>query len=306
MIYTALSESFRGHLRPVTAKSFLSQYQALNNTFEENGIKKAQETDDFKELISLKTQYDTNEKSAHNNAASNFTPDVMPIEKYRCCVLSDNDRPVYYNAVILQSFTRPDGLISAQYPLKNQCEDFLYLVKESRAGTVIFLGPLEDLPSTKVWFPSKNDSKVVGKFTVKMTKCHPSDAITKTNIIIQGKGFHDTRISVLECNFWKGEALTADCRKVLDAINETKLEERTHSNNRTLVLSSDGAQRCGPFCVAYNAIEQLILDKEVDIFTAARLIQIRRPEFISTFEEYQFCHELVAEYLQSDTVYANF
>ncbi|XP_062593163.1 receptor-type tyrosine-protein phosphatase alpha-like [Saccostrea cucullata] len=305
MIYMTVHESFRGHLRPVTAESFLSNHQTLNCKHQEDEIKKEQETDDFKELTLLKIQYDATERSAQNNDAFNFTPIVMPVEKYRCHLLSDDDTPVYYNAVILQSFTKPNGPISAQYPLEKQCEDFLYLVKESRAGTVVFLGPLEDIPSTKIWFPSKNDSKTVGKFSVKMRKCDPSTVVTKTNIIIQGKGFKDIPLSVLECNFWKSDALIADCRKVLEAIKETRLEESTHSNNRTIVFSSDGAKRCGPFCVAYNVIEQFILDKEIDIFTATRLIQIRRPEFISTPEEYQFCHDLVAEYLQADTDYAN-
>ncbi|XP_062574635.1 receptor-type tyrosine-protein phosphatase T-like isoform X2 [Saccostrea cucullata] len=237
MIYTALYESFRGHLRPVTDKLFLSDHQTLNSKHQEDEIKKEQEADDFKELESLKIQYDKTEKSAQNNAASNFTPTVMPVEKYRCHVLSDDGEPVYYNAVILQSFTKPDGLISAQYPLEDQCEDFLYLVKESRPGTVVFLGRLEDIPSTKIWFPSKNNCKAVGKFTIKMTKCIPSAEVTKTNIIIQGKGFKDIPLSVLECNFWKGDALTADCKKVVEAIKETRLEESTHSNKRTIVFS---------------------------------------------------------------------
>ena len=49
-----------------------------------------------------------------------------------------------------------------------------------------------------------------------------------------------------------------------------------------LTLYSDGATRCGPFCVVYNALEQITVDREVDIFTIARQLQVRRPEFVST------------------------
>ena len=49
-----------------------------------------------------------------------------------------------------------------------------------------------------------------------------------------------------------------------------------------LLLSSDGATRCGPFCVVYNALEQITVDREVDIFTIARQLQVRRTEFVST------------------------
>ena len=44
---------------------------------------------------------------------------------------------------------------------------------------------------------------------------------------------------------------------------------------------SDGAEEVGVFCVLHNVLQQLRIDKEVDIFTAVRQIQTRRPEVIS-------------------------
>ena len=49
-----------------------------------------------------------------------------------------------------------------------------------------------------------------------------------------------------------------------------------------LFLRSDGATRCGPFCAVYNALEQITTDGEVDLFTIARQLKVRRPEFLST------------------------
>ena len=43
----------------------------------------------------------------------------------------------------------------------------------------------------------------------------------------------------------------------------------------------DGAEEVGVFCVLHNVLQQLRMDKEVDIFTAVRQIQTRRPEVIS-------------------------
>lgn len=50
----------------------------------------------------------------------------------------------------------------------------------------------------------------------------------------------------------------------------------------SFLLIRDGATRCGPFFVVYNVLEQISMDREVDIFTAVRQIQIRRPECVST------------------------
>lgn len=53
------------------------------------------------------------------------------------------------------------------------------------------------------------------------------------------------------------------------------------------VLDSDGVKWCGVFCAGYNAVEQLTLDDEVDMFNIVRLMRVRRPElvpcFVSTF-----------------------
>ncbi|XP_061163753.1 receptor-type tyrosine-protein phosphatase alpha-like [Saccostrea echinata] len=72
-----------------------------------------------------------------------------------------------------------------------------------------------------------------------------------------------------------------------------------------VVLSSDGASKSGMFCAVFSALEELMTDHEVDIFTIARQLQIRRPEFFSDFTEYRFCYEVVSEYLRGDMVYAN-
>lgn len=113
------------------------------------------------------------------------------------------------------------------------------------------------------------------------------------------------RVAVLECKGWEYEYDNKNIRVLIDLIQETKIEERTHPNGRILVLSSDGAKRCGPFCAVYNALEQIMLDGEVDLFTITRRLQTRRPEFLSSFEEYKFCHDTISDFLQNDTLYAN-
>ena len=44
----------------------------------------------------------------------------------------------------------------------------------------------------------------------------------------------------------------------------------------------DGASLCGVFCAVYNAIQQLTMDNEVDVFSIVRQLQIRRPELCSS------------------------
>lgn len=50
-----------------------------------------------------------------------------------------------------------------------------------------------------------------------------------------------------------------------------------------ILINSDGAVLCGVFIAVHNAIQQLQMDDGVDIFTAVRQLQVRRPELCATF-----------------------
>uniref|UniRef100_K1QPY1 protein-tyrosine-phosphatase n=1 Tax=Magallana gigas TaxID=29159 RepID=K1QPY1_MAGGI len=49
------------------------------------------------------------------------------------------------------------------------------------------------------------------------------------------------------------------------------------------ILSSDGASLCGLFIAVHNVIQQMNMDDRVDVFTAVRQLQIRRPELCARF-----------------------
>lgn len=51
--------------------------------------------------------------------------------------------------ITLQSFTRSDRFISAQFTLPDYTEDFLTLVKTYNAYTVVSLYPLDDAQSVR-------------------------------------------------------------------------------------------------------------------------------------------------------------
>ncbi|XP_061185383.1 receptor-type tyrosine-protein phosphatase epsilon-like [Saccostrea echinata] len=88
-------------------------------------------------------------------------------------------------------------------------------------------------------------------------------------------------------------------------IKQFRLYRKHQPNGHVTVLSKDGATCCGVFCAVYNAIEQLQQDDEVDIFTIVQQLQCRRPEMISTKDEYEFCFKVVSDFLNTESVYAN-
>ncbi|XP_061165606.1 receptor-type tyrosine-protein phosphatase epsilon-like [Saccostrea echinata] len=71
--------------------------------------------------------------------------------------------------------------------------------------------------------------------------------------------------------------------------------------NPVIVVSSDGATICGAFCAVHNVIQQINMDTNVDVFTSVRQLQIRRPEFCSSIEEYRLVIKAVYDHIQRGT-----
>ncbi|XP_078317014.1 receptor-type tyrosine-protein phosphatase epsilon-like [Crassostrea virginica] len=307
-LYMALLESFRGYSKDIPVEKFLQEYQdhySYNNIGDV--VKKSALAVEFKELQSMKRNYTQEDyKSGKLNITANYVSNVLPVERYLCPLTNTKAKNVYYNAVSVQSYTKSDLFLSAQYPLPDYTEDFLRLVKAYYAPTVVSLQPLADVESTVQWLPTKNEMKTIGDFTTKMSACSQTDTMAKTNITLHHKGGSSMCVTLLECRRWTDGDDVRNRRILIDLIKEAKIEENSHPSGRILVLSSDGAIRCGPFCAVFNALEQMTIDSEVDLFTITRQLQTRRPEFMSSLEEYKMCYDTVADYLQNDSVYANF
>nr|XP_022305530.1 receptor-type tyrosine-protein phosphatase epsilon-like isoform X2 [Crassostrea virginica] len=310
LLYLALMEAFNGQSRCLATEKFLRKYQDENcytncGNVRPNTTQKFALSTEFEELLALRKVYSNKDyELGQTHLSANYTQNVLPVEQYMCHLSYAKGRNTYYNAVLLQSFLEKDCMISGQYPLPEYTEDLLRLIRDFDARIVVFLCPVKDLACSSTWFPTKTQVKFVGNFTIKHVNEAKGSHVKMTKLILQAKENNDMRITVLECPTWKDRQSTADKRVLLDVIKEVKTE-KINTEGRILVLSSDGAARCGPFFVVYNALEQITVDSEVDIFTIARQLQVRRTEFVSTLDDYQLCYDVIAEYLLNDCVYGN-
>ena len=48
------------------------------------------------------------------------------------------------------------------------------------------------------------------------------------------------------------------------------------------VCFSDGGKKCGLMICAYNAVEKMKAEQEVDVYNSALMARYRRPQFISS------------------------
>uniref|UniRef100_A0A8W8NS85 protein-tyrosine-phosphatase n=1 Tax=Magallana gigas TaxID=29159 RepID=A0A8W8NS85_MAGGI len=301
LLYLALMDAFYGQNKCLESEKFLGEYQKQTcyTNCGDNTQKKSLSSE-LEELLSLRKEYTQQDYiSGRAKISANYTESVLPVEEFMCHLYYIKGYNTYYNAVLIESYLEKESLISAQYPLSDNTEDFLRLIKDFDARVVVFLCPLKDIESTSKWFPPENQHKFDGIFYVKNMSSKRSNNVKMTRLNIQPTGFNEMDITLLECPTWSERLKKGDKRVLLDVVKAVKTE-KSDQKGRVLVLSRDGATRCGPFFVLYNVLEQISVDREVDIFTAVRQIQIRRPECVSTVEEYQLCHDAIAEYLLND------
>ncbi|XP_062596526.1 receptor-type tyrosine-protein phosphatase kappa-like [Saccostrea cucullata] len=265
---------------------------------------------EFNALTCLQPKYEAKDfKTGQNHPKQNRTESVLPVERYLVHLISSvKGRGTYYNAVFVSSFTQSQEFISAQYPVPGSAIDLVRLLVDHESTFLVCLNSLTVIEELKEW--SKEGEKIVqfGPYKIaKVLQTTLSNTIRKTRAEIQIKNTKEKHmVQIYECLDWcLNELFPAEISSLTDMIKQITLDRKSIDDGHITVLSKDGASCCGLFIAVYNAVQQLQLDGEIDMFTIVQQLHCRRPEMISTKEEYEFCFKSVCNYLSTDCMYAN-
>nr|XP_022310653.1 receptor-type tyrosine-protein phosphatase alpha-like isoform X2 [Crassostrea virginica] len=220
----------------------------------------------------------------------------VPLDsKYRpfltSCVTGRDD---YINAVYVPSYTSPNAFILTQYPLKDTEIDLWRLCVDHDVRALVIL---DDTGKEIPWIPQKSSSSCCSSYTL-------TSGYTSSNI----NGIHQSSLEIsIEEQNKKLDVLripSEDDVAILKGV-EILMEKEKSIKFTSIILSKNGASPAGIFCVLHNVLQQLRMDKEVDIFTAVRQIQTRIPEVITKLDEYSRCYKRVLLWKTEDQIYAN-
>lgn len=76
-----------------------------------------------------------------------------------------------------------------------------------------------------------------------------------------------------------------------------KWRDMENPESPVVVVSMDGAEKAGIYCVGSHCWDQLVRDKEVDLVHAVRSVRISRPRLVNSLQEYKLCTELCVKIL---------
>ncbi|XP_063447580.1 receptor-type tyrosine-protein phosphatase epsilon-like [Mytilus trossulus] len=83
------------------------------------------------------------------------------------------------------------------------------------------------------------------------------------------------------------------------------IDQRKHHTGPVTVVCSNGATKSGLFVALSLILEKMKIDDQVDVFQVIRTIQLRRPEFVTNFDQYEYCYKCIKDFLEGQSVYAN-
>ncbi|XP_060081340.1 receptor-type tyrosine-protein phosphatase kappa-like [Ylistrum balloti] len=310
-LHEILSEAFDLQDTLISKSEFVTLYHALSLTGQPQNQTKLR--DEFKLMLDLKPDYklekDFLASSLPENGAKNRTMRILAADRFRAFLESyPSNRNDYINAVITQSYTCRQGYIVTQFPLTDTRADLWTLVMDYQCDTIVILGNEKDPGQDAQWIPEGKIGIDIGDLNVKQTGS-PTEfndvdvmdvSIKRKNV----KAAHSSRIFRLK--EWTTEKqFPSSKQSILHLLEQVESRRRSSGNKPVVVMCKDGSTQCGLFCLMANTRDQIKMDEEVDVFQAARQLLIRRPEFLSSFEQYHFCYALLNDYLEATDVYIN-
>ncbi|XP_021342421.1 receptor-type tyrosine-protein phosphatase T-like [Mizuhopecten yessoensis] len=238
------------------------------------------------------------------NRNKNKDPNVLAVDKFRAYLTSSlSDRTDYINAVAVPSYTSRTGYIITQSPLDDTNVDILTMIMDNQCDTIVII----EKDSVK-WLPEEGKDISIGKFTLKHLGGSSNLVhIDLIEIAISNQSHkYDTKVRVFRMTGWDRDvSVPPDSSAVLQLLELVDSRRRSHDSKTTVVMCRDGYTQSGLFCCVSNARDQMKIDEEVDMFQISRQVLVRRPECITSVDQYKCCYNLVKEYLDTTDVYVN-
>nr|XP_022309914.1 receptor-type tyrosine-protein phosphatase T-like [Crassostrea virginica]XP_022309915.1 receptor-type tyrosine-protein phosphatase T-like [Crassostrea virginica] len=295
-IFLVLHEMCKAQVNSKTPTDFL---KCLDTATQDKPVNSSALRKEFQMLLSVRPQYfESDYKMSSQNG--DLSSSIRPLDKYVLYLTTSvPKRGSYINAISVPSYTSPSAFIITKYPAPEDAVDLLRLVIDQESQVIVCLDPLHHIESTGKWLPkSKSDSrKMVPPFSISRIEEHGGEVkCSKICIVQEESAKQQWSIEIVEPT---SDLITDHPNTVLQILKLVKFVGNIKTEAPIIVISKDGAALCGVFCALHNAIQQLTMDNEVDVFSIVRQLQIRRPELCSTLQEYKLVQEVVKTFIES-------
>uniref|UniRef100_H3AWF9 Tyrosine-protein phosphatase non-receptor type 20 n=1 Tax=Latimeria chalumnae TaxID=7897 RepID=H3AWF9_LATCH len=312
-IYHTLLEALVCGDTSVPTQNLRAHVSALEGT---NSSNHTGFTGEFQKLAKFCTLYNIHtckEGVKPANKSKNRNQKILPADIFRPSLMTLTNKdgtPGYINAVFVDTYSKKEGFIVTQLPLKETITDFWSLVFDYKCNSLIVMNQVQELGENVYCIYSVEHCTSVGsnledKLTKKKRKINKILLLKKIAVTEKARlPMSEHQVNLFQLSNWSMQRPTPESPSFIT--NLLMEVERVFQENRILIACWDGASRCGLFCAASVVCEQIREEGLVDVFQAVKTIRRSRPQLLRDPEQYKFCYEIVKAYLDSFETYANF
>ncbi|CAD5212467.1 unnamed protein product [Bursaphelenchus okinawaensis] len=246
-------------------------------------------------------------KSEHSGR--NRFDDAVPYDSNRVILAPLLEYPnTYINASNVKGYFYP--FVLAQDPMGPETAfDFWRMVNDQNSCTIVMLSPDESFtPKEKYWPFSPLTTEYLGLKQELVLQLRSE--IKYTNYIERKLSYlfksdrqnsMGREVTQFAYRHWPlGAPTPSDTASFLDLIASVLEHQSSFSDPGPIILHCrDGSYESGVFCAISLLLERLRAEKMVDVFQTVKTLQNQRPKMLTRMEQYSFCYDCVADYLET-------
>ncbi|XP_052804200.1 uncharacterized protein LOC128234181 isoform X2 [Mya arenaria] len=224
------------------------------------------------------------------NKCKSIDMNVIPDDMFRPLISSGND---FINAVYIPTYREGQKYIVTQFPLQNTTVDFVRLLWDHNIRDVVLLDQDDD---KRHCYWSENKSPLCfGPFVISPLSVDKANNCISRRIDISLAEKRQSKQTVVhQFTAWPGYVNRCERTTLTDF-----LQMVSRIAGPVVVQCHDGYSRSGLFAALLCIVDRIKTDNEVAIAETVRLVKYRRQAAVTDVEQYQFCHEVVFEYLKN-------
>ncbi|XP_063423138.1 receptor-type tyrosine-protein phosphatase epsilon-like [Mytilus trossulus] len=260
-------------------------------------------SEEFQRLRTLRPSYSADNFTAANckkNKTKNSSIGVLAHDNYRPYLMSyGRTRSDYINAVIIPGYSVDSKMFVTQCPLVETVIDFWTMMYDHSSRIIVLLDP--ENKGAPLWL-EKKEMLQFDDFRIIKEKENAQEELQLTMHHTK----HQEKISmkVFTANDWNISNAPPSPEYMLDLLQRVQTYWETQKVPITVVCS-DGCSKSGLFVALKLILEKMQIDDEIDIFQVVRELQMRQPEFLVDFDQYEYCYKCIRALLDGDSLYAN-
>ncbi|XP_017783668.1 PREDICTED: tyrosine-protein phosphatase 69D isoform X2 [Nicrophorus vespilloides] len=234
------------------------------------------------------------------NQEKNRSDTVIPYDRNRVILtpLSGKEHSTYINASFIEGYDNTESFIIAQDPMDITVPDFWRMISEQGISVIVMLSELGEGRCPRYW---PEDETNYDHISVRYVQAESCPYYTRREMYVKSRDGDDFRVTHLQYHGWPtvdGEVPEVT-RGLIELVDHAQGALIQHGSPTSMVVHCNmGSDRSSMFVGLSILVQQLRVEKRVDIFTTTRKLRSQRQAMISTYAQYEFLHRAIVNYAE--------